>query len=145
MTLGTFEVEAGGDVNGLVDDRRDVRLLVLEAGLGFLLVFGVDGVDVPSAAYSKRFEGLGTSGQDEGCRPGSESFMVPGPGGVFSVVLPSGAGWLFALKCRAGFPMSPPWGSERVYRPLSPVKRVSQTCYIALTGESNTAFNILLA
>ena len=69
MTLGTFEVEAGGDVNGLVDDRRDVRLLVLEAGLSFLLVFGVDSVDVPSAAYSQRLEGLGTPGQDEGCRP----------------------------------------------------------------------------
>ena len=83
MTLGTFEVEAGADVHGFVDDRRDVRFLVLEAGLGFLLVFGVDGVDVPSAAYSKRFEGLGTSGQDEGCRPGSENIVVPGPGFFF--------------------------------------------------------------
>ena len=92
MTLGTFEVEAGADVHGFVDDRRDVRFLVLEAGLGFLLVFGVDGVDVPSAAYSKRLEGLGASRQDEGCRPSSESFAVPGPGVFFSVVLPQAPG-----------------------------------------------------
>ena len=68
MTLGPFEVEAGADVDRLVDDRGDVRLLVLEAGLRFLLVFGVDGVDVPSAAYAERLEGLGTAWQDEGCR-----------------------------------------------------------------------------
>ena len=69
MTLGTFEVEAGADVDGLVDDHRDVRLLVLEAGLSFLLVLGVDSVDVPSAAYAERLEGLGASGDVEGCRP----------------------------------------------------------------------------
>ena len=69
MTLGAFEVEAGADVDGLVDNRGDVRLLVLEAGLGFLLVFGVDGVDVSSAAYAERLESLGASGDVEGCRP----------------------------------------------------------------------------